>query len=194
MFVASVTDASGKTECPTCQEPNLLSDARLNKHLQREIYDLKVRCKHHEAGCQWVGELRDLKDHLDPDKRRRAMKHHKLHVCPKRGQTCKYCNYQDTIMEQHLPVCREFPVKCPNKCKIKGLKRKQLKAHINECPLQRIECPFSSAGCTVKLPRNQMETHEDIRRVFKGGGLGCSSTPCVIVMIFIIVLCWCSFK
>ena len=65
-------------------------------------------------------------------------------------------------MEHHLPVCREFPVKCPNKCKVEGLKRKQLKAHIDECPLQVIECPFSSAGCTVKMPRNQMETHEDI--------------------------------
>ena len=48
------------------------------------------------------------------------------------------------------------------KCKVEGLKRKQLKAHIDECPLQVIECPFSSAGCTVKLPRNQMETHEDV--------------------------------
>ena len=62
--------ASGKTKCPTCQEPNfsdVLKTARLNKHLQREIYDLKV---HHKARCQWVGELRDLKDHLDPDKRK----------------------------------------------------------------------------------------------------------------------------
>ena len=56
-------------------------------------------------------------------------------------------------MEQHLPVWREFPVKCPNKCKIEGLMRKQLNAHIDECLLQVIECPFSSAGCnTAKLP------------------------------------------
>ena len=175
--------ASGKTECPTCRGPNLLSDARLNKHLQREIYDLKVRCKYHKAGCKWVGELRDLTDHLDPVKRkceylllscsfgcgqrvrRHVMKHHKLHECPKRDHTCEYCSYhnsRDIVMEQHLPVCHEFPVRCPNKCNVRGLKRKQLNAHIDECPLQVIECPFSSAGCTVKLPRNQMETHEDM--------------------------------
>ena len=174
--------ASGKTECPTCRGPNLLSDARLNKHLLREVYDLKVRCRHHEAGCEWVGELRDLTDHLDTVKRkcdyllfpcsfgcgqrvrRHAMKHHKLHECPKRDHTCEYCSYHDSrdiVMEQHLPVCHEFPVKCPNKCKVEGLKRKQLNAHADECPLQVIECPFSSAGCTVKLPRNQMEMHED---------------------------------
>ena len=237
--------ASGKTECPSCRGPNLLSDARLNKHLQREIYDLKVHCKHHtpedslqppapararhrvhdtgivqkyffldqplqalvqqqpsrlsrtraaprrpralqrvaiDRGCQWVGELRDLTDHLDPNKRKceyillpcsfgcgqqvrkHAMKQHKLHECPKRDHTCEYCSYHDSrdiVMEQHLPVCHEFPVKCPNKCNVEGMKRKQLKAHVDECPLQEIECPFSSAGCTVKLPRNQMETHED---------------------------------
>ena len=97
--------ASGKTECPTCRGPNLLSNARLNRHLQREIYDLKVRCKYHEAGCKWVGELRDLTGHLDPVKRkcvlpcsfgcgqrvrRCAIKHHKLHECPKRDHTCEY--------------------------------------------------------------------------------------------------------
>ena len=48
---------------------------------------------------------------------------------------------------------------CPNNCK-EELKRKQLQAHINECPLQVISCPFTSAGCTVKLPRNEMEKHE----------------------------------
>ena len=62
--------ASGNMKCPTCQEPNVLKTARLNKHLQREIYDLKVRCKHHKAGCKWVRELRDLKDHLDPVRRK----------------------------------------------------------------------------------------------------------------------------
>ena len=218
--------ATRKTKCPTCQEPNVLKTARLNKHLQREIYDLKVRCKHHvpeaslpalpfdthttaalpstgttaapppptgtcttatlpplrRVGCQWVGELRDLIDHLDPVKRkceylllpcsfgcgqqvrRHAMKQHKLYECLKRDHTCVYCSYHDShdiVTKQHIPVCHEFPVKCPNKCKVGGLKRKQLKAHIDECPLQEIECPFSSAGCTVKLPRNQMETHED---------------------------------
>ena len=280
--------ASGNTRCPTCQEPNVLKTARLNKHLQREIYDLKVHCKHHvpeaslvnqpprlfvplhrvpdaslvqqppppftntrttatprlstgtrtaidyiyqdtspsmgfstlspgasttidrlRVGCKWVGELRDLKDHLDSDKRkckyillpcsfgcgqwvrRHGMKHHKLHECPKRDHTCEYCSYHDSrdiVMEQHLPVCHEFPVKCPNKCLVVGgLKRKQLKAHIDKCPLQEIECPFSSAGCTVKLPRNQMVEHEDtamrqhLRIVAKQlNSLQESSAPCTL--------------
>ena len=178
--------ATRKTKCPTCQEPNILKTARLNKHLQREVYDLKVRCQNKtgsKRGCQWIGELRELEDHLNPAKKRCEhiplvcsfgcgeqvpsgdMKDHKKHQCPKRQEKCELCDYHnshDVVIENHLPVCPEFLVKCPNKCKEESFKRKQLKAHIKECPLQVIECPFSSAGCTVKLPRNQMVEHEDV--------------------------------
>ena len=58
--------ASGKSGCPECCEQDFLTDARLNKHLQRQVNSLKVRCQHHEVGCQWVGELRYLQEHLDP--------------------------------------------------------------------------------------------------------------------------------
>ena len=60
---------SGKTGCPVCRELNVLTNAHLNKHLQRQVYTLK-RCQHHEVGCQWVGELRYLQEHLDPEKRK----------------------------------------------------------------------------------------------------------------------------
>ena len=177
--------ATSKTMCPTCQEPNALKTARLNKHLQREIYYLKVHCQNKigsKRGCQWIGELRELEDHLNPAKKSCKyiplvcpfgcgeqvpsgdMKDHKEYQCPKRQEKCKHCDYhnsRDIVMENHLPVCPESPVECPNKCKEENFRRKQLKAHINECPLQVIECPFSSAGCTVKLPRNQMIEHED---------------------------------
>ena len=52
--------ASGKEQCPECRESNILKDARLNKLLKRQVNGLKVRCQHHEVGCEWVGELRYL--------------------------------------------------------------------------------------------------------------------------------------
>ena len=36
----------------------------------------------------------------------------------------------------------------------------QFNKHLEQCPLQVIECPFTSAGCTVQLPRREMEEHE----------------------------------
>ena len=173
--------ADSKKECPECREPDVLPSARLNKFLQREINDLKVRCHHHREGCRWTGEVRDLQSHLDPDKKKcnyiflpctfgcgervrsGAMREHKNSSCTKRQMSCQYCSYcslYDIVTAKHLPICLQVPVTCPNNCKEEGLKRKQLQAHIDECPLQVISCPFTSAGCTVKLPRNEMEKHE----------------------------------
>ena len=50
--------------CPNCREPNF--SIFLEKRLNSEILDLKVRCTYHRNGCEWVGELRDLKKHTNP--------------------------------------------------------------------------------------------------------------------------------
>ena len=172
---------NGKKECPVCREPDALSSAHLDKFFQREINDLKVRCQHHKEGCEWTGELRDLQSHLDPDMRKchyillpcffgcgerirsSSMRDHMTRYCVKRQMSCQYCSYFSSceiVTAKHLPICLQVPVTCPNNCKKEGLKREQLQAHIDECSLQVISCPFTSAGCTVKLPRNEMEKHE----------------------------------
>ena len=174
--------ASGKSECPECREHNVLANARLNKHLQRQVNRLKVRCQHHEVGCQWVGELRYLQEHLDPVMRKcdfillacplgcgervrsSAMKDHILSGCSKRScecEHCGYCNKFDIVTEQHYPLCEMFAVECPNKCSMEKLKRLELVRHLEQCPLQVIQCPFTGAGCTVQLPRRDMEEHEN---------------------------------
>ena len=172
--------SSNNKECPECRGPNVLSSARLNKFLQREINDLKVRCQHYIEGCGWTGEVRDLQSHLDPDKkkcsyvllpcslgcgakiRRGVMRDHMKKYCPKRQITCQYCSSYsssyDIVTTNHLPICLQAPISCPYYCKEVGITRKHI---IDECPLQVISCPFTSAGCTVKLPRNEMEKHED---------------------------------
>ena len=116
--------ARRKAECPVpeCCEQGVLADARLNKHLQRLVNGLKVRCQHHEVGCQWVGELRNLQEHLDPvirkcdfillacpfgcGKRFRssAMKDHILRSCSERPHDCEYCGYYnkfEVVTEKH---------------------------------------------------------------------------------------------
>uniref|UniRef100_A0A1X7SDR9 RING-type domain-containing protein n=1 Tax=Amphimedon queenslandica TaxID=400682 RepID=A0A1X7SDR9_AMPQE len=50
--------------CPYCREPNF--NSFLERQLNSEILDLIVRCTHHNNGCEWVGELRDLKKHTNP--------------------------------------------------------------------------------------------------------------------------------
>ena len=175
--------ASGEEQCPECREPHILKDARLNKHLQRQVNGLKVRCQHYDVGCEWVGELRYLQQHLDPETRKCGFillpcplgcgelirsylkKEHMRNDCLNRSCVCEHCGYynkHDIVTEMHYPLCELFPVECPNECSVRNLKRIQFEMHLKQCPLQVIECPFSSAGCTVQLPRREMEAHEDM--------------------------------
>ena len=76
-----------KNSCPVCRETNGLSDARLDRRFQREVNSLNTRCQHHDEGCEWVGEVRDLQKHLDPE----------------RGN----CSYVAVMMEHHQQTTRE---------------------------------------------------------------------------------------
>ena len=169
----------GKMECPTCREPDVLTNAVLDKHFQRKVKSLKVRCLDYKKGCEWVGELRDLHDHLDPAKGRcviacpfsclfccsifahnSEMREHSRHHCLERMISCENCGYYDTftiVTKKHYPICRLFPIDCPNHCPVESLRRYQLQEHLKECTQQLVNCPKS--GCSVRLPRGEMKLH-----------------------------------
>ena len=166
---------SSKTECPTCRKPDVLINAVLENYLQRVVKSLKVRCSDYKEGCEWVGELRDLHDHLDPAKgrcgiacpfgcgkygRRIEMKEHSGH-CHKQMISCENCGYYNTftiVTEKHYPICPRSPIDCPNQhCSVEGLRRHQLEQHLNECSHQLVDCP--NTGCSVRLPRGEMKLH-----------------------------------
>ena len=51
--------------CPTCNEKNF--DLFPNKGLKQSLYDFQVYCTHKSKGCEWIGELRELDNHLNSD-------------------------------------------------------------------------------------------------------------------------------
>ena len=143
---------------------------------------MKVYCSHKERGCEWIGELGKLSQHLNIDQempgclfqsiecsfcnesiQRQNIGEHKSDKCPKRPYSCDYCNnYESTcedVTTNHWPVCPSRPVPCPNKC---GMYPEQqaLDTHIDqECPLAIIDCSFRYAGCREKLCRKDMADH-----------------------------------
>ena len=94
----------------------------LDKNHQRKVKYLKVRCSDYKEGCEWVGDLKDLHNHLDPDKgecgiicpfgcgkysRSSKMRNHTCD-CDKRMISCKRCGYYNTytiVTENHDPIC-----------------------------------------------------------------------------------------
>ena len=154
-----------KKPCPLCSEP--FTTSVVDKQLQRTLSSLQVFCSHKEAGCDWMGELRSLPQHLNincdddvsarlngckfaqlqcihckqPIKRQSITKH-EADQCLERPYSCDYCHdYSSTckdVTDNHWPICPCRSVPCPNKCG-KYLLRKDIEAHqANDCLLEVI--------------------------------------------------------
>ena len=167
--------------CPMCKEKEYQSF--VDKKCLRIINGLEVYCINKKKGCQWKGELKNMSTHLNKEKRegdcqyeevkcryekcqerkqRKHIKFHEDHRCPQRPSNCKYCGSKGTflsITKDHYEECRQYPVTCPKGCASATMPRYGLKYHINECPLQPVDCVFSWAGCNDKPLRKDVHEH-----------------------------------
>ena len=145
-----------------------------------------MRCTHQKNGCEWAGELGELDRHLNLNPelgkqlvgcafatvvcthcceyfQRRHVHAHATESCPQRPFSCDYCEdygsvYED-IVNNHWPVCKCYPVPCPNECGVSP-ERQNVETHVNTvCPLTVVNCDFHYAGCEVQLVRKDMPTH-----------------------------------
>lgn len=112
--------------CPLCNQDFA---AIIDRRIEREIRALQVRCRYKSEGCDWVGNLGDLRDHLDAKKGPRRCLFTKL-PCPKGcGQNIRRTDLNDH--QQHCPHqcvgCEFANVGCTEK-----VKRKDLVQHMQE--------------------------------------------------------------
>ena len=169
--------------CPICKKASLKTTDDI--FFKRKVKQLKVRCSNKSAGCEWEGELGQLDNHLKlgsvegqchfvdvqcplecgQSLMRRNLNNHQLNKCPKRPFTCQYCEYKSThekVVSDHWPKCQRYPKVCPNECSTDEIERRFLQRHLQEdCPLEKIPCEFSFAGCPVKVERKAMKEHLD---------------------------------
>ena len=111
---------------------------------------------------------------------RRHLSNHQENECVHRQYTCEHCGYTDTYdaiagsgemrnrsavtvirsQKNHLSKCPDYPFDCPNKCREKNIKRKNMKAHRGSCPLEPLDCPFQAVGCSAgKIARKDKDSH-----------------------------------
>ena len=129
-----------------------------------------------EQGCSWIGELGGLSRHLEDCQyvtvtctkgcgesfQRCRLAAHIAESCPKRDFACEYCGFKSTYEEvcnNHWAECAKYPLPCPNKCDIDTVQRGSLEQHLNDCPLQQVECEFCHAGCKEKIQRRDLKGH-----------------------------------
>ena len=167
-----------KGPCPLC---NVLSfTTMLDKGTERKVDQLLVKCPKESGGCSWVGALSKLNQHVNSNCAfsttecqyscgvnctSREMKIHLL-LCPKRPYVCKFCGYAGVFEEMskmHWPVCRKYPLPCPNECGIRDIERQHMDQHLmKECPLSTVACEFSFAGCHVRGTQEKLAVHSRV--------------------------------
>ena len=177
----------GRNSCPACQKENYMHMS--NKERICEVKQLKIHCTNHREGCGWVGELGGLKSHLDMGcgyvkitctnegcgerVSRKDLQTHLQEKCYYRPYKCEHCGHNDTYIAItgetaylsipqatcHYSECPEYPLPCPHRCGVTGIRRRAMPHHCSSCRLEPLDCPFKDAGCTEKIARKDMEDH-----------------------------------
>ena len=145
---------------------------RLKSHLDSDkgCGYVEVTCTN--KGCGERVSRKDLQTHLKEK-------------CYYRPYECEYCGHKDTYTAitgrqknpecldhspgsplakkarytDHYSECPEYPLACPNRCDVTGIRCRAMPDHHSSCPLEPLNCPFKDAGCNEKIARNDMEDH-----------------------------------
>lgn len=70
-------------------------------------------------------------------------------------------SFADSLSAKHI---RAIKVECDNRdagCGWRGQLGELLDSHLQSCPLQVVNCPFSDIGCSVKIRRREAKDHQD---------------------------------
>ena len=161
----------GKESCPHCRAEGEFNHV-IHKGLRSEVNQLKIRCSNHGVGCQWTGELGELK-HLESDNgcgfvmvecprkcssfvpnlafqvtmvKRNDMQEHLTQSCYLRPYQCVFCGLKDTY-EAITGWGLVFPIVDEN----------GYAGHRAECPEAPLTCPNKCGADRIK--RKNMESH-----------------------------------
>ena len=138
----------GKTFCTPC-----LKDTRatVDSRVDEIVLQLKSRCPLSTRGCDWLGQLGHIQQHMGVcgkfrieceigcgEVLERCETDEHLKKCPLRREQCEYCGeeVQASKANQHISLCPihlDGEVSCPYKevgCDVLGIKRRNLDAHL----------------------------------------------------------------
>ena len=141
--------------CPLCKAscpgPHTRSNDRVftthrDQYFQRIILDQTVRCPHRKNSCEWIGPLREVRDHSAS--------------CSFRPWICQYCRFTTSYKigtTQHAQTCQLRPILCS--CSSDYISYSKLEEHKKVCPMEMVACDFADVGCTITLRRKNLVDH-----------------------------------
>ena len=153
-----------------------------DKHTDRRVKNLQITCSNNS--CSWKGSLCRLDDHkagrgcegcqYEPvsctlgcgeEVTRKDLEHHKRAKCSYHPAVCKYCKWLGTCrtLNNHYSTCQKYPLTCPNKCGsvMVYVSLQKVEEHLQNCPEQKVKCPYSDLGCNTITKRKFLDSHTD---------------------------------
>ena len=145
---------------------------------------MKIKCDNADNGCEWIGELRAVDEHLStcdytflscPNKcsggdkiLRKNMEKHKTEECPRRQYVCPHCEESGEYEERmttHLEKCPLMKIPCSNNgCSCLVARCKLTSHRIKFCEFEMVPCKYAKIGCMFKVPRKDLKKHEEDRQ------------------------------
>ena len=164
--------------CPNCRSQKI-TQSSYDEETDKRIKELEVYCSHRRGGCEWIGKVREVEAHMRACDHQlvqcpngcneivypHTLQEHLQETCPHKHVQCPHCSLTDKHRiitgSSHLDVCPELPIPCHNKECEEIIIRKEMEAHREECPKEIVSCPYSAAGCSEMIKRENLSQHSE---------------------------------
>ena len=143
--------SEGKS-CPLCNGPftTAIPDRRLN----RVLNSLHVYCSYKASGCEWVGELGKLTQHISPDLPVSTSKSVQVDdICQFVPVECSHCQVEferQFIQEHETKLCPKRPFRCKICEDYESTSEDVANNHKPVCPSRLVPCS-NKCGSTTKF-------------------------------------------
>ena len=175
---ASISN-TGKQTCVCCKR----DDENTNPHesINDTILSLKCTCPLSKRGCEWLGRLENVENHLTTCGHvyescqllcgvvttSDEMGRHVREECSQREEACLHCSGVHKVCEmvEHVKVCGKVFVLCELGCGTRVRRESILFHRKSECSEESVVCPYEKYRCeVVGLKRRELEQHLEENR------------------------------
>ena len=161
-------------KCPISKE--LLEDGNYTSVslISKSIGKRQIKCKNVNKGCEWIGKISEMNNHLLNDCQKSLVKctfkgcnlevlrenlnEHK-NKCEYRSMECIDCKniFPFHFLEEHYNICPKKKINCPQECGL-IIERGDIDNHIkNFCDCTLINCSFKHLGCVDKYKKKDFD-------------------------------------
>ena len=177
------TTEKGEQMCACCLREKEESHSNSNAPIRITILSLKCSCPQFKRGCDWLGKLGNVEDHLaaclyvyvscelmcGAVLTSGEMRRHVREECTQREEACLHCSriYEVCEMAEHVEVCGKVEVMCELGCGRRVHREDTLYHRQSECSEETVLCPYVKYGCEVMgLNRRELKQHLEENRCF----------------------------